>query len=61
MQPAASLTALHVGILIALCTAMSIALHAPDFPSNPPARATFAVKDLPKGGLVEIEAIAVHN
>ena len=34
---------------------------ASDFPSNPPARATFAVKDLPKGGLVEIEAIAVHN
>jgi len=33
----------------------------PDFSSNPPARATFAVKDLPKGGLVEIEAVAVHN
>jgi 2-iminobutanoate/2-iminopropanoate deaminase len=29
------------------------------FPSDPPARATFAVKDLPLGGLVEIEAIAV--
>lgn len=29
------------------------------FPHNPPARAAFAVKDLPLGGLVEIEAIAV--
>lgn len=29
------------------------------FPENPPARAAFAVKDLPLGVLVEIEAIAV--
>ena len=29
------------------------------FPQEPPARAAFAVKDLPLGGLVEIEAIAV--
>lgn len=29
------------------------------FPEEPPARAAFAVKDLPLGGLVEIEAIAV--
>lgn len=29
------------------------------FPDKPPARAAFAVKDLPLGGLVEIEAIAV--
>jgi 2-iminobutanoate/2-iminopropanoate deaminase len=29
------------------------------FPHDPPARAAFAVKDLPLGGLVEIEAIAV--
>lgn len=29
------------------------------FPQDPPARAAFAVKDLPLGGLVEIEAIAV--
>ena len=28
------------------------------FPSNCPARACFAVKDLPKGALVEIEVIA---
>jgi 2-iminobutanoate/2-iminopropanoate deaminase len=35
--------------------------YATYFPANPPARATFAVKDLPKGGLVEIEAVAVHN
>lgn len=28
------------------------------FPNDPPARAAFAVKDLPLGGLVEIEAIA---
>ncbi len=27
-------------------------------PDPPPARSTFAVRDLPKGGLVEIEAIA---
>ncbi|MDG5798775.1 RidA family protein [Marinilabiliaceae bacterium ANBcel2] len=29
------------------------------FIMNPPARAAFAVKELPKGALVEIEAIAV--
>ncbi len=29
------------------------------FPSDPPARAAFAAKGLPLGGLVEIEAIAV--
>jgi 2-iminobutanoate/2-iminopropanoate deaminase len=29
------------------------------FPENPPARAAFAVKDLPLGVLIEIEAIAV--
>jgi 2-iminobutanoate/2-iminopropanoate deaminase len=29
------------------------------FPTDPPARAAFAVKDLPLGGRVEIEAIAV--
>lgn len=29
------------------------------FPSDPPARMTFAVKDLPLGALIEIEAIAV--
>lgn len=40
---------------------LHIASPFPDFPSNPPARATFAVKDLPKGGLVEIEAVAVHH
>jgi 2-iminobutanoate/2-iminopropanoate deaminase len=28
------------------------------FGDEPPARSTFAVKDLPRGGLVEIEAIA---
>ena len=30
------------------------------FPDPPPARSTFAVAALPKGGLVEIEAIAVR-
>lgn len=30
------------------------------FPSNPPARATFAVKALPLGAKVEIEAIALQ-
>ncbi len=29
------------------------------YPENPPARAAFAVKDLPLGVLIEIEAIAV--
>ncbi len=29
------------------------------FPENPPARAAFAVKDLPLGAMVEIEAVAV--
>lgn len=31
------------------------------FPENPPARAAFAVKDLPLGALVEIEAVAVKE
>jgi 2-iminobutanoate/2-iminopropanoate deaminase len=30
------------------------------FPSNPPARATFAVKGLPLGAKVEIEAVALE-
>ena len=34
------------------------AVYAEFFPSNCPARAAFAVKDLPRGALVEIEAIA---
>ena len=31
-----------------------------DFKGNFPARATYAVKDLPKGAAVEIEAIATQ-
>lgn len=34
------------------------AVYATFMPDPPPARSTFAVRDLPKGGLVEIEAIA---
>ena len=34
-------------------------IYATRFPSNPPARAAFAVRDLPKGVMVEIEVIAV--
>lgn len=34
------------------------AVYAEFFPENCPARACFAVKELPKGALVEIEAIA---
>ena len=34
------------------------AVYAQFFQSNCPARAAFAVKDLPKGALVEIEVIA---
>ena len=30
------------------------------FPSDPPARAAFAVEDLPMGALIEIEAVAVR-
>ncbi|SRR6056297_3068615 len=30
------------------------------YPENPPARAAFAVKELPGGALVEIEAIAIQ-
>lgn len=35
------------------------AVYGQFFPENPPARAAFAVKDLPLGVLIEIEAIAV--
>lgn len=34
------------------------AVYAEFFPENCPARACFAVKDLPKGALVEIEVVA---
>ena len=34
-------------------------VYATRFPANPPARAAFAVRDLPKGVMVEIEVIAV--
>jgi 2-iminobutanoate/2-iminopropanoate deaminase len=35
------------------------AIYAEFFPENPPARSTVAVAGLPKGGLVEIEAVAL--
>jgi len=35
------------------------AIYAEYFSSNPPARSTIAVAGLPKGGIVEIEAIAL--
>jgi 2-iminobutanoate/2-iminopropanoate deaminase len=35
------------------------AVYARFFPHNPPARTTFAAKDLPLGALVEIDAVAV--
>lgn len=34
------------------------AVYAEFFPNNCPARAAFAVKDLPRGALVEIEVVA---
>lgn len=34
-------------------------VYAQYFPTEPPARAAFAVRDLPKGVMVEIETIAV--
>lgn len=36
------------------------AVYGEFFPANPPARSTIAVAGLPKGGLVEIEAIALR-
>jgi enamine deaminase RidA (YjgF/YER057c/UK114 family) len=42
--------------IIALCFASSARA---DFPEDPPARATYAVKDLPLGARVEIDAIAL--
>ncbi len=36
-------------------------VYAKSFTSNPPARAAFAVRDLPKGVMVEIEVIAVKS
>ncbi len=41
-------------------TRRSLPLTRSVFPSNPPARATFAVAGLPKNGLIEIEAIALE-
>ena len=35
------------------------AIYAEFFPDNPPARSTVGVAALPKGGLVEIEAVAL--
>ncbi len=35
------------------------AIYAESFPENPPARSTVAVAALPKGALVEIEAVAM--
>jgi 2-iminobutanoate/2-iminopropanoate deaminase len=35
------------------------AVYAEFFPENPPARSTIAVAALPKGGMVEIEAVAL--
>ena len=35
-------------------------IYAAYFPENPPARAAFEVANLPKGALVEIEAIAIR-
>ena len=35
------------------------AVYKEFFPANPPARSTVAVAGLPKGGLVEIEAVAL--
>ena len=37
------------------------AIYAEFFGENPPARSTVAVAGLPKGGLVEIEAVLIRN
>lgn len=36
-------------------------VYALCYPENPPARAAFAVKDLPLGALIEIETVAVKG
>jgi 2-iminobutanoate/2-iminopropanoate deaminase len=36
-------------------------VYAEFFPENPPARSTVQVAGLPKGALVEIECVALHN
>ena len=36
-------------------------VYAEFYPGNPPARAAFAVKDLPLGALIEIETVAVKG
>jgi 2-iminobutanoate/2-iminopropanoate deaminase len=36
-------------------------VYATFFPEKPPARSTVAVKELPRGGLVEIEAVGVKK
>ena len=37
------------------------AVYSEFFPENPPARSTVQVAGLPKGALVEIECVALHN
>ncbi|HEX6036042.1 MAG TPA: RidA family protein [Anaerolineales bacterium] len=37
------------------------AVYAEFFPGDPPARSTVQVAALPKGALVEIECVAIHN
>jgi 2-iminobutanoate/2-iminopropanoate deaminase len=37
------------------------AVYAAYYPENPPARAAFAVKELPLGVMIEIETIAVKG
>ncbi len=54
----------HVVKVMVLLADMSLfaemnAVYAKFFPQNPPARTTFAAKDLPLGALVEIDAVAV--
>ena len=54
----------HVVKVMVLLADMSLfaemnAVYATFFPHNPPARTTFAAKDLPMGALVEIDAVAV--
>ncbi len=54
----------HVVKVMVLLADMSLfaemnAVYTKFFPQNPPARTTFAAKDLPLGALVEIDAVAV--
>ncbi len=47
-------------VCVCVCVCVQVnAIYAKYFTEQPPARATFAVKDLPAGARVEIDCVAV--